>query len=221
MVCTALSSDMAESETFNYEGYPPHPTIVKVEPDLGLSLLHSPPSSSRSSSSARHSSSASRLRRKVSSRSELSVMTHPYGNWSSSSLKNEQGHGSRSYSGGAQSIASSRRGGNGDQSTFAYPDSYAQSVCSFAVVLLLKNLTVTGTSIAAEVQDTPIQEHLLQRRAFRVPWETLACIHTLLPTRPHPAWHGRRHQPLPCQATTFSWLVRPTSLLISQRPTHP
>ncbi|KAI0342310.1 hypothetical protein BDW22DRAFT_182045 [Trametopsis cervina] len=126
MVCTALSIDMAHSGSFNYGGYSSHPVTVKVEPDLGLSLLHSPPSS-RPSSSARHSSTpSSRLRRKISSRSDSSIMTHPYGSWASSGLKNEQGPGARGYSSGAQSNASSRRGGSGDQQPFAYPDSYAQ-----------------------------------------------------------------------------------------------
>lgn len=186
MVCTALSSDMAEPESFNYQSYSSHPSIVKVEPDLGLSLLHSPPSSSRSSSSARHSSSSSRLRRKVSSRSESSVMTHPYGNWSSSSLKNEQGSGPRSYSSGSQSAASSRRGGSGDQQTFAYQDSYAQSVCCRMTTLVHKKLTEKHTSIAVEVLDTPIQARLLHRRAFQVQWATLACLPIPLPTRHRP-----------------------------------
>lgn len=135
MVCTALSIDMMDSpETFNYEANSPHSATVKVEPnslDLGHSLLHSPPSS-RSSSRARYSTttSSTRYKRKTSHssiRGELSIMTHPYGNWSSAALKNEQSPGHRGYSNGSQSSGSTRRGGSGDQQFFN-PDSYSQPV---------------------------------------------------------------------------------------------
>ena len=143
MVCTALSIDMMDSpEAFNYEANSPHSTTVKVEPnslDLGHSLLHSPPSS-RSSSRARYATttSSARYKRKHSHssiRGELSIMTHPYANWSSAALKNEQSPGHRGYSSGSQSSGSTRRGGSGDQQFFN-PDSYSQSVsrrrsCSF------------------------------------------------------------------------------------------
>ncbi|KIP09909.1 hypothetical protein PHLGIDRAFT_125902 [Phlebiopsis gigantea 11061_1 CR5-6] len=133
MVCTALSIDMMDSpEAFNYSPSGPQPATVKVEPnslDLGHSLLHSPPSS-RSSSRARYSTitSSTRYKRKASNssiRSELSIMTHPYGNWSSAALKNEQSPGHRGYSGGSHPSGSTRRGGSGDQQFFN-PDSYSQ-----------------------------------------------------------------------------------------------
>jgi hypothetical protein len=163
---------MTGSETFNYEGYPSQPAAVKVEPDLGLSLLHSPPSS-RSSSSIKHSSSSSRLRRKASSRSDLSVMTHPYGNWPSASLKSEHATGPRSYSSGPQLTASSRRGGNGDQQTFTYADSYSQSVRCRARHSHPMQTDDYAPSIIAEVLDTPIQARLWQDRVSQVPWGTL------------------------------------------------
>lgn len=135
MVCTALSIDMDAPEPFNYGSLSPHSTTVKVEPaslDLGHSLLHSP-SSSRSSSRARYSTttSSSRYKRKASHsslRGELSIMTHPYGNWSSVALKNEQSPGHRGYSGGSQPSGSNRRGGSGDQQSYFSSDAYSQVV---------------------------------------------------------------------------------------------
>ena len=131
MVCTAMD------DSYNsYDRLSPSPTTVKVEPaslDTGHSLLHSPSSSRSSSRAARYSTntSSTRYKRKHSQssiRGELSIMTHPYGNWTSAGLKDEQNPGHRDYSSGVQSSGPSRRGGSGDQQHFMNLESYSQSV---------------------------------------------------------------------------------------------
>jgi hypothetical protein len=133
MVSTALSIDMDSTESFNYSPLSPT-SAVKVESfESGHSLLRSPPSSRSPSRVKLSSASSSRFRRKsshLSSRGELSIMTHPYGNWQPATLKNEQSSGHRGYSGVAPSSGAPPRSGSGDQQSFFNPDHYSQPVSS-------------------------------------------------------------------------------------------
>ncbi|EKM56542.1 uncharacterized protein PHACADRAFT_194144 [Phanerochaete carnosa HHB-10118-sp] len=145
---------MDAPETYN-DCHPlsPSSTTVKVEPaslDSGHSLLHSPPSSRSSSRAARYSNttSSTRYKRKysqISPRGELSIMTHPYGNWSSTGLKDEQNPSHRGFSGGVQPSGSNRRGGSGDQQHFYNPESYSQAHDQYRSASA-RHLTQVGTS---------------------------------------------------------------------------
>lgn len=137
MVGTALSIDMDAPDALYSNTLVSD--SVKVEPasfELGHSLLHSPPSSRSSSRASYPNASSSRFRRKLthsSSRGELSIMTHPYGVWSPSALKNEQSPGHRGSSDVAQSSGASRRSGSGDQQPFYSQDNYSQLVSCHAI----------------------------------------------------------------------------------------
>lgn len=211
----------------NCDRLSPNSTTVKVEPaslDIGHSLLHSPPSSRSSPRATRYSTTTSptRYKRKHSqsfTRSELSIMTHPYGNWSSAGLKDEQNPGHRGFSGGVQSSGSNRRGGSGDQQHFYNPESYSQPVSTCVLVpLFLSLINHSMTSTAAQVLDTSLRSAL---RVFLGPWETSACQHIHLLLLLRPVWHGRLPRPLGCpEATSLRHRRRRPSLLTSPLRTH-
>ena len=126
MVYTAPSTDpdMGASRALNYAQ--PQNTTVKVEPvsfDAAQRLLRSPLPSSTRSSPVRHSAPLPRCKRKSSyssTRGVLSVMTHPYGSWSSPGLKSDQSAGQRGFS-GAMHTGPTRRTGSGEYGFADYP----------------------------------------------------------------------------------------------------